>query len=74
MKAKIWNELYTLPTGSPPKLVYASKQQCKRLALKQDATIEFNYYGRRKHKLISSSGGCMLCEGYDELLSDLELI
>ena len=71
MKAKIWKELYGFKA---PKQTYATKRECEKLAKEKNILIEFNYYGRRKHKLEHPREGNMLCVGYDELIADLETI
>lgn len=71
MKAKIWKELYGFKTL---KQAYATKRECEKLAKKNNIVVEFNYYGRRMHKLEHPSQGNTLCEGYDGLLDDLESI
>ena len=66
---KFWNNLYALPTSKAPKKTHASKRECEKLAKEKGVEIQFNFYGRRKHKMNN-----ILSEGYDELLGDLELI
>lgn len=51
MKNKFWNELYKLPRVQKPKTNYYSRKQCEKVAKENSFVIEWDYYGRGKHKV-----------------------
>lgn len=73
MKAKIWSDLYGF-NSVKPRTTYATKRQCEKLAQEKNVEIQFNYYGKRLHRLNHPTDGALISEGYDELFNDLDLI